>query len=332
MSLKSLKSKSDDALASIVTRAPDNKAVSRPVTSPGATAFMQSTIAELEERARYAELQVAELMQRLKAQPVDIAVDGLIEIPGRRRHMAPDEFLQLTENLRHNPLVHAIAVFLREDGQYEIVSGHHRVDAFKLLGRKLIPAICVNIEIALADRTAFFANLFQSSLTDYEKFAGFRQERERSKLPQKELARISGISESALSMLFTFEKLPQEALRLINTNPACIGMSCAAELSKLARAGRDGQVTEVIELLVDGKITQTEAVRRASRSAQTPRLRWSEKPTKIRAGRLEFCEYSIRGNSLRIDFRSEDLRMEAEAAITDVLQKVAEKMKEEFKV
>jgi ParB family chromosome partitioning protein len=49
---------------------------------------------------------------------------------------------------------------------------------------------------------------------------------------------------------------------------------------------------------------------------------------RVRVGRLEFCQYQSRGTSLRIEFRSEEHRVEAEAVIAAALQDLAKRTKE----
>ena len=115
--------------------------------------------------------------------------------------------------------MHPVAVKALASGRYEIVSGHHRVDAFRALERAAVPVVVVDIDEAIVDRTAFYANLLQPSLPDFEKYLGFRRERERTGATQKELARAAGIAESTLSMLFSFDRCPMRARELIEDRP-----------------------------------------------------------------------------------------------------------------
>jgi ParB family chromosome partitioning protein len=164
-------------------------------------------------------------------------------------------------------------------------------------------------------------------LPDFEKYAGFRLQREKTGQSQKEMAESAGVAESILSTLFSFERLPEGALEIIARNPDAIGMNCVAELAKLTRTGKADRVMEAIELLVEGTLTQKEAIKHASKMIQAPRARWTSQAIKIRSGRLDFCEYMMRGNTLRIDFRSEAHRVEAEEAIATALQAVADRLK-----
>jgi ParB family chromosome partitioning protein len=330
MSLRDdLKAKSQRAVATMGAAKQSEARDARPVTTPGAVAFMQPTIDALNERVKKAEALNAELVHQLDGQtPRELAIDMLDEVPGRRRRLTPEQFEELKENLRNNPLIHPIGVKALASGRYEIVSGYNRVDAYRALGRTTVPINVLDIEADITDRAAFYANLLQPSLPDFEKYLGFRREKERSGASQRELAKLAGLPESTVSMLFAFEGLPTRARELIEDRPDGLGMSCAAELAKLTREGRGDRVVEAVELLLAGKVTQKEAVQHAARHERAPAQRLAAAaPVKIKAGRLEFCQYVARGSSLRIDFKLEEHRNEAQARIAAVLQDLADAAK-----
>lgn len=327
MSLKDLKSKSDEALASMPAGAPGGQSrVGRPITAPGATAFMQPTIDALNERAKSAEAKANELAHRLEQQPTEVALDRLVEVGSRKRRLSEQQFEELRANLEKNPLVHPIAVRRRPDGQFEVVSGHNRVAAYRALGRNTISVVVVDIEESRLDRSAFYANLLQPSLPDYEKFQGFKRERDQSGASQKAMAREAGVAESVVSMLFAFEALPLAAVNALEGKPEVLGMNGAAELARLTREGRGDAVTEAVKLLVEGRLTQKEAIAFASRreSAGKPKQA-SAAPVKIKSGRSDFCQYVARGTTLRIDFKSEAQRAEAEEGVAAYLRTLAER-------
>lgn len=331
MSLKSLKSKSDAALAGIAepARVADARPA-RPTTAPGATALMQPTIDALNERAKSAEAEVVEYKKKLARQPTELPLEMLVEVDSRKRKLTPEQFEELKSNLANNPLVHPAAVKQLKDGRYEVVSGHNRLAAFRALGRPTIPVVVLDIDDSIVDRSAFYANLLQPSLPDYEKFLGFCRERDRTGQTQKQMAREAGVPESMVSMLFSFDQLPARALDLIEERPEVIGMSCASDLAKLAREGKSDQVVDAVLLLVEGKLTQKEAVKFAAKSPLAlPKASESSAPVKIRVGRLEFCQYIARGKTLRIDFKNEEHRREAEEVLGRMLQTLAEQSRRE---
>jgi ParB family chromosome partitioning protein len=336
-----LKDKSQRALESMSQSSEGTggpRAPVRPVTSIGNLALVQPQIDALNERTKEAErraqasetkslevqLRATELEERLAGQPSEASLSELVEVPGRRRKLTPEEFFELTENLRNNPLVTPVSVKRLGDGRYEIVSGHNRVHAFRALGRPKIAISVVAIDEDAVERAAFYANLLQPSLPDFEKFHGFRQERDRHdpKLTQRELARAAGVAEKFVSRLFAFEELPPQALSLIERHPQAIGSACVAELVRLVKDGRAVRVVEAIAQLVEGKIGQKEAIAFASRAEAVSTSR--PEPIRIRSGRVDFCRYVVKGNSLRIEFKDEAMRVRAEKAVDELLRKLAE--------
>ena len=319
-----LRKKSQRALEHMGTAKGSDTKPTRPVTTPGAVAFMQPTIDSLNERVKGAEATNVELRKKLDAQPIEVSLELLDEKPGRKRKLTAEQFEELKENLRSNPLVHPAAVKRLTNDRFEIVSGHNRVDAFRALGRASIPVVVVDIEDEIVDRVAFYANLLQPALPDFEKYLGFRREKDKTKASQKDLAKAAGIPESTVSMLFSFESLPQRARELIEDRPERIGMNCAAELSRIARDGTADRVIEAVELVLAAKLTQKEAVAYAAKkpASLAPRA-VAATPVKIKTGRLDFCQYVGRGRSLRIDFKVEEHRTEAESRIAALLQELA---------
>ncbi|MEO8188559.1 MAG: ParB N-terminal domain-containing protein [Burkholderiaceae bacterium] len=327
MSLRNeLLKKSQRAVEHMGTAKPREAKATRPVTTPGAVAFLQPTIDSLNERVKEAEASNAKLLKKLEAQPTEVALDQLDEKPGRKRKLTPEQFEELRGNLGNNPLVHPVAVKRLANGRFEIVSGHNRVEAFRALARTIIPVVVVDIEDAILDRTAFYANLLQPALPDFEKYLGFRREKEKTQASQKELAKAAGVPESTVSMLFAFESLPMRARELIEDRPEGVGMNCAAELARITRGGAGDRVIEAVELLLASKLTQKEAVAYAAKKtaplglARAPK----ETPVKIKAGRFDFCQYISRGHMLRIDFKIEEHRTEAEARIAALLRELAD--------
>ncbi len=330
MGLKDLKMRSDDALAQIAAQKTVVEARPlRATTAPGATAFMQPTIDALNDRAKKAEALAAEYRSKLEQAPIEVPLDMLIEVPHRRRRLTPEQFDELKGNLAHNPLIHPITVQRVADGRFEIISGHNRAEVYRSLGRTLIPVVVMELDTDHVDRSAFYANLLQPSLSDFEKYLGFKAERDRTGHSQKQMAKDAGVSESILSMLFSFDHLPEEAWLLGELRREAIGMRGAAELAKLARSGRKAEVIDAMEQLVEGRLTQKEAIRHASRKVALAVARPTpQAPVRVRVGRLEFCQYQSRGTSLRIEFRSEEQRIEAEAVIAAALQDLARRTKD----
>lgn len=298
---------------------------SRPKTAPGQLMSSLPFLAEKERELREMVQENETLREQLKnGTATEVTIAELQEVPGRRRRLTPEAYAELKENLRGNPLVQAITVRRRTDGSLEIVSGHNRVAIFKELGRERIAArFLQDTDDYVTEASALYANLFQPDLTDFEKYLGFKKLLEQSGKTQKELAADSGADEKSVSRWMSFGDLPDEALKVIESVPSCIGGTAAMALAALARDGKTEAVTLAVKAIAAGSMTQDAAVRMAkANKASEPKPARSE-PVTIRQGKSVYCKLISAKQSLRIDFQSEEARVAAEQAIHAVLSDFA---------
>jgi ParB family chromosome partitioning protein len=215
---------------------------------------LRGMLREAEQRAPQAELPISELH----------------EVEGRRRRLTAEQYAELRENLRNNRLVQAITVRKRAQGGYEIVSGHNRVAIYRELGRDRILAIVLDdADDFVVESSALYANLFQSDLSDYEKYLGFQRLLSLTGKSQKEVAADSGAAEQSVSRWLSFANLPQEALALIERAPHKIGGTAAMALAALTKEGRAAAVVDAVRAIVGGALSQEAGVRIAKAGKPT---------------------------------------------------------------
>jgi ParB family chromosome partitioning protein len=341
MSLKNLQSKSAAALDGISTDTQKAANVDRPTTSPGVTMLAANMAAEeinkhaerskaAEEKAIAAEARLSEIEEQLKDSPNEVPVDLIKIIDERRRKLSPEQFNELKDNLEKNPLVHPIAV-KRLIGDlkygYELISGHNRLDVYRILGRATIPVSVIDIEDNdTAERSAFFANLLQPALPDFERFIGFKKWQERTGDTQAEMSIRSGIPKTTLSKLMSFSALPEGAFALIKDKPREIGFDCVYKLSILSKDVDESRIIETVRRVLEGEITQAEAINFAKQ--KEPKLREQKHKDQIvrvtvKAGRYDYCSYVSKGSSLKIDFKDPQKCLIAEEQIKKVLENLA---------
>jgi len=275
---------------------------------------------EWKERIRELEEQI-----RKSGGGIEIPLTKLHEVKGRRRHMPRAKYEELRSNLQRNKLIHPVRVMLRVDGEYDIVSGHHRVDAYRELGRETIRCVLDEMSLDEAESQAFYANLHQSDLTDYEKYLGFaKRQREAPGITQAQLAEESGLSTSAVSYLFSFADLPSKVLELLADNPGMIGVNAAHELAALTRAGNAEQVIAAATQLAAGSIDQQKALQlaRVARESNT-RPKLEADTFKVKAGRATYCDVRRAKNVMRLQFKSEQEAEEVSRLIRELLEQRA---------
>ncbi|WP_192805285.1 ParB/RepB/Spo0J family partition protein [Noviherbaspirillum aerium] len=300
----------------------DTEATRKPVTMPGQLGAFRL------EAQRYAD-RIEELEAKLSNLPYSkLKLSDLHELEGRRRKLSNEQFHELVENLRNNDLMTPITVRPRETGGFEIISGHNRVAAYQQLGRDEIEAVIRTMDDDKALMGAFYANLLQPQLPDFEKFLGFMAVRALNpSLTVDQLAEQAGISSSHVRRLMSYEDLPEAAIRILEASPGCLGSSAASELAKFSKAGKSDAVIEVIKGLSEGKLTQEESVRivAQTQATQAPKTAERPKPISIKRGKEKFM--TIRPTASPTVFR---LDFEDAGDATTVMAEFQDWLKQHF--
>lgn len=257
---------------------------------------------------------------------LELPVDKLHEVPGRRRFMPAEKYRELLENVRHNGLLQPVVVLARPDGEWDVWSGHHRWDTHKDLGLPTVRCVVgtAKDEVEASDG-AFFANLMQSDLTDYEKFVGLKRfHAGHPEFTQSDVAERSGLSKQAVSDLFAFGRLPDEVLMIVEENKALIGAGAAADLASLAESGKAPRVIEAVQLLAEKKLDQKAALKHA-RTVETPAKPAAPSEVfRVKAGKATWCDVRRVKNVMRIEFKSEEQASAAQEAIRLHLERMAQ--------
>jgi ParB family chromosome partitioning protein len=261
--------------------------------APAAVALDDAT------QARVRELET-QLASRL---PQELALDLIDSVPGRRRRLSQEQFDELRENLRVNPLVHPITVRRKGDGRYEVISGENRLAAYRELGKTSVRVSVLDVAEQVAERAAFYANLIAHDLPDFEKFKGFEREQQTTGASLAEMARLAGVHKATISRLFAFSRLPAEARAELERRPDAMGAACAEELAKLCTTANTSRVAETVRLIVSGRINQAQA---PAYVRATPRpSRAAAKTGTIKAGKFKFADYRANGPVMRLEFHAE---------------------------
>lgn len=244
-----------------------------------------------------------------------VKLSDLYEVEGRKRTLTETSFAELMANLDKNALLHSIVVQPRPQGGYEIIAGHNRVDAYRKLGREEIEADIREFTDEKAFEAAFYSNLFNSPLSDYEKYSGFKSIKDVTNESQKEMAARAGVSEAQISNLFSFDSFSDAAKDLLKIHPHVIGYNAASKVTKADPV----RLVEAINKLIDGSMTESQAVAYALNTAvltsvQTPVIT-------IRRGKVKFAEIKTKGNLIAIKIkdqsRVEELMVKIEQLIID---------------
>lgn len=296
-----------------------------PKTAPGQLMSSLPFLAEKEREIEQLERKLKQLEEN--SLTLEVPLEKLFESEGRRRNLSEQEFHELRENLRHNELVIPITVRKRDNGSFEIISGHNRVSAYRELGRSTIPAVISVADAAQADINAFYANLLQPSLPDYEKYLGFCMiKQRRPHMSHEDIADMTGLSRSQVTKLMAFSSLPPEAHQILQENVSAVGATAAQDFANLAKLGKAKEVIEAISRIAAGKMDQSEAVRFVS----APLKESGVKPEtiKIKSGKALFCELRRADKVIRLSFKTAEEAESLESAIREILEQRAKQKKD----
>lgn len=274
-------------------------------TSPGRLMDAQNRINSAQARIKELETQLEE-----KA-ALEVNLDALVEINGRRRKLTAEQFQELKNNLAQHALATPILVRALPNDRFEIVAGHNRVAAYRELGRKTIRANVASIDDAEIEFAAFFSNLLSPSLTDFEKYWNFKRLQEITGLSRAEISESAGLSKSHVTRIFSFEALPDAAKAALAERPERLGSNAAQKLAALAEAGKSEKVTEAIRRLIDDEaFTQDKAVALAT---EKPRAA-APSTTVIKSGRKKVCEITARNGVVGVRFYDSEAALAEEWA------------------
>jgi ParB family chromosome partitioning protein len=311
--------------AGIKARTVEKPVDKTPRTAPGM--FLDAT-----QRMNAAETRVEELEAQLKqaqSASAELPLAELHEVPGRRRKLTPQQYQELKDNLRNNPLVTPITVRKRAEGGYEIVSGNNRVAVFRELGRTHIPAAQLDSDDDQAEINAFYANLLQPDLPDFEKYCGFKNIlQRRPAMTHTQIAEAAGVSRSFISQLMAFDELPAEAIEILKDKPEALGANAAQDLAAIAKRGRVDQVVRAVVRIAAGELDQASAIKEAMVDAVArPTAPDRPKPVQIKAGRATYCAVQRADKVIRLQFQTAEEAEAVQQAVCEVLQRRANEIK-----
>ncbi len=98
----------------------------------------------------------------------------LIQLPLNKDDYTQTELLQLTESIKKNGLLQPIILRKTANG-LEIIDGHRRVEAFRILGRGDIQAIIREMDDREAQVMSVVANIQRENLSNIERAIAFRK-------------------------------------------------------------------------------------------------------------------------------------------------------------
>ena len=162
----------------------------------------------------------------------------------------------LMESIREDGLSSPVVV--RPLGsEYEILAGHHRVEACKRLGMQRVLVSVQNVSDASAARLVIADNSVRRVFSDFQKFKflNFLETKGFVKTGVQ-AASVLGVSSSKITQLKAFSSFPQTILEYIADNPSVLGADAAYVLIDIAQESPE-LFCKALESVKKGEITQS---------------------------------------------------------------------------
>ena len=141
---------------------------------------------------------------------------------------------------------------------YEIIAGHHRLEACKRLGMTQIPASIRTMTDHEAACALASDNFIRKELSDYQRYKYVKMLKDNGSCKtQSEIASVLGISRPLVSFLSSFDDFPEEAKEILDCSQNILGANIAAEIKDLAKVS-PSVFTDAIALLAQGKLRQNQ--------------------------------------------------------------------------
>ena len=134
-----------------------------------------------------------------------------------RRQFNDVQLNELAQSIQVNGLLQTIIVRLNDDQRYEIIAGERRFRAVELLNWEKIPAIVRDYSNQESAALALIENLQREDLNPIEEAQAYQQLEQMEQLPQKDLARKLGKSQSYVANKLRLLKLAQPVQQAIIT-------------------------------------------------------------------------------------------------------------------
>lgn len=161
---------------------------------------------------------------------------------------------EMVESIKANGIQNPL-MLKQVKNEYQLVSGHRRLKAAKLIGLDTVPAIVYsNILDKDAALKGMVDNLNRKELTPLEQANGYKGLMERFGFKQGDLARALGVSQSIISeYVRTLEMLPVQVMKAVNG-----GRIKFAHARVLLRLGTQEEMLEYFDKIIDEELTVDE--------------------------------------------------------------------------
>ncbi len=193
---------------------------------------------------------------------------GVLEVDIQLLHISPYQVRSTTdtecidtlaESIQKSGLISPVVVrTLESSASYEIIAGHHRVEACRRLGFGKIPVLIKTMSDAEAACALASDNFVRAELREYERFKHAKMLIEHGFCKTRaEAATTLGVSRQLIGFLMSFDGFPESAKAVLELNPGLLGATAANDLKDIARE-QPNLFAEALERVADGRLKQNQ--------------------------------------------------------------------------
>lgn len=247
---------------------PDQKVVDAMPDAPAAATLDSSAPIEitpgpptLDSSIAPAKIKKSTTLDSSAPKPVvtELAVTLVRPSPFQVRAVADSDYIEtLMASIVQSGVISPVVVRMLDSSDYEVIAGHHRLEACRRLGHVNIPVVVRQMTDAEAACALASDNFVRKELSDYERFKHAKLLKDHGFCKtNSEIGQVLGVSRQLVGFLFAFDEFPAGAKAILELNPKILGASQANEIKDIARLEPD-VFTESIALLSEDKIRQNQ--------------------------------------------------------------------------
>jgi len=194
-----------------------------------------------------------------KSAITEMAVSSIRPSPYQVRAVADTDYIEtLMASIVQSGVISPIIVRTLDSSTYEVIAGHHRLEACRRLGHTMVPVVVRQMSDAQAACALTSDNFVRKELSDFERYKHAKLLKEHGFCKTNaEIGEVLGVSRQLVGFLFAFDEYPTGAKAILEINPKVLGATQANELKDLAREEPE-LFTEAIALLAGGKVRQNQ--------------------------------------------------------------------------
>jgi ParB family chromosome partitioning protein len=206
---------------------------------------------------------------------VRIQVQLVVDSPWQPRTRYDETDLQaLGQTMKDRGQDEPIKVRKLASGQFELIYGHRRIRAARLIGWADIKATIVELDDKAAELATLVSNESQISLSDWERAQAYRQSLDHGlAADQKDVGRLFSCSQSRVSQCLTLYKLPEPILQLLSKYPGLIKYRHAKAVLQLGKDYPQGEqaIVAAVESMIDQPDLEADELRSMVEKALKPK-------------------------------------------------------------